>query len=298
MLTVLKTTSKWKRDIKAKDKDNDPPINHTMQQLIQDFNLPILPSNPYFGSNVTANLELLTPLRNLQTRLQAYLAMVDTTPRRQEPSPGISTTTMHDVTAQVSIELGETSRVPRHLQTVLRANRERGIFDKNLIDHHRLFQHDTSTSSSTRSAPVPLTQLMDPAHSEDEDDDVPDLNDNSDSDDDGGPTRASKIKAALAAPRVVYMNASNMEVIPGKMQSTPRRKRPKYTPGSAYRYSSPPTQPTHVHMVSMPEERNDGYTTSSQAYVVETKSATQSQSQSTTPEETTSRCPSNDESRG
>jgi hypothetical protein len=296
ILAVMKTMSKWKRDIKANDEDNNPPINNTMQKLIQDFNLPILPSDPYFGT--TASLELLTPLRNLQTRLQAYLAMVDTTPRRQEPSPGVSTTTMHDVTAQISVELGRTNGVPRHLRTAGMANTERSIFDQRVIDHHQLFQN-TSTSSSTRAAPVPLTQLLDPALSEGENEDVPDLNDNSDSDDDEGPTRAFRIKAALAAPRVVYMNASNMEVLHGNTtQATPRRKRPKYTPGSTYRYSSPPTRPTHVHMVSMPEERNDGYTTASQGYVVEAKSATKSQSQSTTPEEATSRSPSNDESRG
>jgi len=55
---------------------------------------------------------------------------------------------------------------------------------------------------------------------------------------------------------------------------------------------------THVHMVSMPEEHKDGYTTSSQAYIVEAQSATQSRSPSTTPEEPTSRCPSSDENRG
>jgi hypothetical protein len=94
ILKLLRTIGKWKRDIKARDEDNDPPINHTMQQLMQDFELPILPSNPFFGSNVTTGLKLLTPLRNLQTRLQAYLAMVDTTPRRQEPCPGVTATTM------------------------------------------------------------------------------------------------------------------------------------------------------------------------------------------------------------
>jgi len=55
---------------------------------------------------------------------------------------------------------------------------------------------------------------------------------------------------------------------------------------------------THVHMVSMPEEHKDGYTTSSQADIVEAQSATQSLSPSTTPEEPTSRCPSSDENRG
>jgi hypothetical protein len=62
MLVVLKTVGKWKRDLKAED---DQPVNHTIQNLIQDFNLPILPSNPYFGSNVNTGLGLLTPLRNL-----------------------------------------------------------------------------------------------------------------------------------------------------------------------------------------------------------------------------------------
>jgi hypothetical protein len=298
ILAVMKTVGKWKRDIRASDDDNNSPINNTMQKLIQDFNLPALPSDPYFGNNATTSLELLTPLRNLQTRLQAYLAMVDTTPRRQEPSPGVSTTTMHDVTAQISVDLGGANGVPRHLRTAGMANTERSIFDQRVIDHHQLFQN-TSTSSSTRAAPVPLTQLLDPALSEDENEDVPDLNDNSDSDDDGGPTRAFRTKAALGAPCVIYMNANNMDVLhDNATQATPRRKRPKYTPGSTYRYSSPPTRPTHVHMVSMPEKRNDGYTTSSQAHIVETKSATKSQSQSTTPEEAASRSPSNDESRG
>ena len=44
---------------------------------------------------------------------------------------------------------------------------------------------------------------------------------------------------------------------------------------------------THVHMVSMSEDRNDGYTISSPAYIVEVESTTQSPSPSTTPEEPT-----------
>jgi len=96
---------------------------------------------------------------------------------------------MSDVTAQVSAELGSASSVPRH--------HDRNTFDQNRSDHHRLFQHNTSASSSTRPAPVPLTQLMDPAHSKDEDDD-------------GGPTCVSEINATLEAPRVVYLDANTM----------------------------------------------------------------------------------------
>ena len=55
----------------------------------------------------------MTPLRSLQTRLQAYLATIGTTPRRQEVLPGISVTTMSNITAQVSVELGQASGVPR-----------------------------------------------------------------------------------------------------------------------------------------------------------------------------------------
>ena len=104
------------------------------------------------------------------TRLQAYLEMVDTTPPRLEPSPGIRNTKMSDVTAQVSVELGSASGVPRHQQTAGMANHERNTFDRNLASHHQLFAINTSTSSSTRPAPVPLTQLMDQAPSDDEDD--------------------------------------------------------------------------------------------------------------------------------
>jgi len=214
------------------------------------------------------------------TRLQAYLEMVDTTPPRLEPSPGIRNTTMSDVTAQVSVELGSASGVPRHQQTAGMANHERNTFDKNLSSHHQLFPINTSTSSSTRPAPVPLTQLMDQAHSDDEDDAV------------------SHTDAAQESPRVVFMDANTMEILPSTLQSTTRRKRPKYTPGLSYRYSSPSTRPTHVYMVSVPEERTDGYTTSSVAYVVKADGVATSQSSSTTPEEPTSRCPSEDENRG
>ena len=100
------------------------------------------------------------------------------------------------------------------------------------------------------------------------------------------------------ASRVVYMDANTMEVLPTSIQPTTRRKRSKYTPSLSYRYSSPPTRLTHVHMVSIPEDRNNGYTTSSPAYIIEAQSTTQSPSPSTTPEEPTSRCPSSDENRG
>jgi hypothetical protein len=104
--------------------------------------------------------------------------------------------------------------------------------------------------------------------------------------------------AQQEAPQVVFMDTNTMETLPGTLQSTTRRKRPKYTPGRTYRYSSPPTRPTHVYMVSMPEERTDGYTTSSPACVVKADGAATSQSSSTTLEEPASRCPSNDENRG
>ena len=213
------------------------------------------------------------------------------------------------------------------------------VFDTNLSEHHRLFPPSTSTSSSTRLAPVPLTQLMSQANGKDADDDMLDIREDSNSDDDGGLTRVSRSRASLnrlfsnppaqqllaerrqarqlkasavpimdaaqieptaehEAPRVVYMDANTMEVLPTSIQSTTRRKRPKYTPGLSYRYSSPPTRLTHVHMVSMPEDRNDGYTTSSPAYIVEAQSTTQSPSLSTTPEEPRSRCPSSDKNRG
>jgi hypothetical protein len=255
ILAVMKTIHKSRRDLNATDSDNT--------------------------QNTTAvDPTTVTPLRNLVTRLQAYLEMVETTPPRLESSPGIRNTTMSDVTAQGSVELGSASGVPRHQQTAGMTNHERHTFDQNLASHHQLFMVNTSTSSSTRPAPVPLTQLMDQAPSDDEDDAM------------------SKTDAAQEALRVVFMDNNIMEIVPGTLQSTTRRKRPKYTAGLSYRYSSPPTRPTHVYMVFVPEERTDGYTTSSLAYVVKADGAATSQSSSTTPEEPTSRCPSNDENRG
>ena len=84
---------------------------------------------------------------------------------------------MSDVTAQVSVELGSASGVPRHQQTACMANHERDIFDRNLSSYHQLFPIDASTTSSTRPAPDPLTQIMAQAHSDDEDDNVSDIND-------------------------------------------------------------------------------------------------------------------------
>ena len=141
------------------------------------------------------------------TRLQAYLEIVDTTPPRLEPSPGIRNTTMSDEAAQVSVELGSASGVPRHQQTARMANHERNTFDKNLSSHHQLFPINTSTSSSTRPAQVPLTQIMVQAHSDDEDDAV------------------SNINAALESPRVIYMDANTMEVLPTSIQSTTTTRR-------------------------------------------------------------------------
>jgi hypothetical protein len=59
---------------------------------------------------------------------------------------------MSDVTAQVSVELGSASGVPRHQQTAGVANHERNTFDKNLASHHQLFAINTST----RPAPAHL----------------------------------------------------------------------------------------------------------------------------------------------
>jgi len=73
------------------------------------------------------------------------------------------------------------------------SNQERKVFDTNLSEHHRLFSPNTSTSSSTQLAPVPSTQLM----SKDADDVIPDIREDSNSDDDRGLTRVSRRRAAL-----------------------------------------------------------------------------------------------------
>jgi hypothetical protein len=149
--------------------------------------------------------------------------MIDTTARRQEFSPGIGVTIMSNITAQVSVELSQASGVPRHQQTVGMANQQRNVFDLNMFSHYQLFPINASTSSSTRPAPVPLTQLMDPALSGDEDDD-------------GGPTCVSKINATLEAPRVVYMDANTMEVLSTSIQCTTPR---VYLTGTLAQHGSP-----------------------------------------------------------
>ena len=63
------------------------------------------------------------------------------------------------------------------------SNQERKVFDTNLSEHHRLFPPNTSTSSSTQLAPVPSTQLTSQAHGKDADDVIPDIREDSNSDD-------------------------------------------------------------------------------------------------------------------
>jgi hypothetical protein len=139
VLAAIGTIHKWRRDPNAKDSDNDPPVDTAGGQLTQSFELTSQHPDP----------TSVTPLRNLVTRLQAYLEMVDTTPPRLEPSPGIRNTKMSDVTAQVSVELGSASGVPRHQQTVSMANHERNTFDRNLASHHQLIDKTCTGSINT-----------------------------------------------------------------------------------------------------------------------------------------------------
>ena len=101
----------------------------------------------------------VTPLRNLWRSLDSFFHMLDTYPRQHEVSPGISVTSMTDITAQISVDLGTSNPIPLHQRDISVTNSQRGVFDNNVQRHlHAFPEINTSSSSSARTNPMDITQ--------------------------------------------------------------------------------------------------------------------------------------------
>ena len=155
VLSVMATHEKHRKHHKVRDSDNVIPPNTTMTSLITTRDLINQPPNPYFGNNHGYDPNPLTPLRNLVNRLQAFLAVMDTSPPRLQYSPGIRQTTYQDVTAQTSIHLGSSSGQPLHHQSAADIEQQRNMFNTNVDNHYLLFpQVNTSSSSQVHTQPI------------------------------------------------------------------------------------------------------------------------------------------------
>ena len=155
VLSAMATHKKHRKHHKVKDSDNDIPANTTMEFLISTRDLVNQPPNPYFGNNQGYDPSPLTPLRNLANRLQAFLAVVDTSPQRLQYSPGIRKTSFQDVTAQTSIHLGSSSGQPLHHQSAADIEQQRYTFNTNVNSHYLMFpEMNTSTSNQVNAQPV------------------------------------------------------------------------------------------------------------------------------------------------
>lgn len=100
----------------------------------------------------------VTPLRNLWRSLNSFFTMLDTSPQRTAVSPGISVTSMTDITAQISVELGDSHPEPLHQRGMSMIDSERGMFNSNLDRHVSAFPPvNTSCSSSSQLNPMEPT---------------------------------------------------------------------------------------------------------------------------------------------
>ena len=106
-------------------------------------------TNPYFGN--PHDPTCVTPLHNLYRLIQNYLDMLDTSPQRTAVSPGISITSMTDITAQISVELGTSDPTPLHQRDMSVIDSQRSMFNTNVDRHVNAFPNiNTSCSSSSQ----------------------------------------------------------------------------------------------------------------------------------------------------
>ena len=191
VLSTMATHKKHRKHHKVKDSDNDIPANNIMECLVTTRELTNQPPNPYFGHNHNNDPNPLTPLRNLANRIQAFLAVVDTSPQRLQYSPGVRNTSFQDVTAQTSIHMGTSSGQPLHNQSAGDMNMQRQVFNDNVREHYLRFP-PINTSSSSRIPALPITSGIKATS----DDDV---------------THRQQL---TANPQHLSMNADTMDLIP------------------------------------------------------------------------------------
>ena len=193
VLNAMATHKKHRKHHKVKDSDNDVPAKTTMESLISTRDLIDQPPNPYFGNNHGYDPSPLTPLRNLANRLQAFLAVVDTSPQRLQYSPGVRNTSFQDVTAQTSIHLGTSSGQPLHHLSAADLKQQRHTFNAN-VDNHYLRFPQVNTSSSSQVSVQPIVSGI----KANQDDDV----------------EHQSQRIPIRIPQTRYMDAATMEIIP------------------------------------------------------------------------------------
>ena len=193
VLSTMATHKKHRKHHKVKDSDNDIPANTVMESLITTRDLINRSPNPYFGNNNGHEQSPLTPLRNLANRLQAFLAVVDTSPQRLQYSPGIRDTSFQDATAQTSIHLGSSSGQPLHHQSVANIEQQRKTFDTNVNRHYLMFPDMNTSTSSQVNAQPPESGIK--------------ATDNDD-------VHKQPDHIVMSVPQTRYMDAETMELIP------------------------------------------------------------------------------------
>ena len=115
------------------------PTTATNPTLQSSHNSPMARTTAYFGGHLRGDHACITPLRRLSMQLESFLAMIDTSPLRGDVSPGVSLTSMTDVTAQISVDLGESNPTPLHHRDMSVVESQRNMFNNNGHRHLTAF---------------------------------------------------------------------------------------------------------------------------------------------------------------
>jgi hypothetical protein len=90
--------------------------------------------------------------------LDSFFTMLDTSPQRSAVSPGISVTSITDITAQISVDLGASNPTPLHHRDMSVVESQRNMFNNNVHRHLTAFPDmNTSSSSSGQQNPMAPT---------------------------------------------------------------------------------------------------------------------------------------------
>ena len=119
---------------------------------------PMVRTTAYLSGHLRDDPECITPLRRLSMQLRSFLAMIDTSPLREDASPGVSLTSMTNVTAQISVDFGASNPIPLHHRDMSVVDSQRNMFNTNVHRHLNAFPDvNTSGSSSGQQNPMALT---------------------------------------------------------------------------------------------------------------------------------------------
>ena len=275
VLSTMATHKKHRKHHKVKDSDQ-PMLSWSLSTSLDLINQS---PHPYFGNNHGYDPNPLTPLRNLANRIQAFLAVMDTSPQRLQHSPDVRNTSFQDATAQTSIHMGNSSGQPLHHLSPADIDMQRQAFNVNVHDHYLRFPQ-INTSSSSQASNQPIVSGIKATT----DDDVHDQ------------------QSDMSVPQTRYMDAETMELIPRRdtlptyEDNSPEARELRYKCTIARlehlcgairgynsnsgnfskadftkkrkvvhaRNTSPPTAPTLLQMVSRTDQQT-GYSVSSQS---------------------------------